>query len=322
MLAELLERRTVTVEHREAVVLRRQRPLAHGVHGDVDRHRGAAKLLLTVVLGQRRLEGPRLPRSEPDDAVDDCRDHLLAIQLQIPLLAVAAGEHLVAAPHHQRAADDVTCLGGAVDVGELGVAPPRLLDRLVDALVGDLGGLHRHPQRQVVAKVDLRLDGDRGGELQRLVALELAEIELRVADRLHSGLIDGAPVQIGDEVIDGLVADGLPADRTLDHRGRRLAGAEPGNADAPRQTAQRRLDGGLDLVGGRLDLEGNLRGGLALERDGHSGSVGHLSAHVSGLGRARTETSNSDGSPHGILSPARLPIPPSAPGRSNRPAPV
>src|ERR1700722_13920669 len=31
--------------------------------------------------------------------------------------------------------------------------------------------------------------------------------------------------------------------------------------------------------------------------------------------------SNSDGSPHGILSPARLPIPPSAPGRSNRPAP-
>ena len=301
VLAKVLERRTVAVEHGERVVLRRQGALADGVHGDVDRDRGAAELLLAVVLGQGGLEGARLPRRQPDDAVDDRRDHQLAIQLQLALLAVAAGEHLVAAPHHQGAADDVTGLGGSVDVDKLGVTPARLLDRLVDALLGDLGGLHRDPQRQVVAQVHLGLHGDRGRELERLVALELAEIELRVADRLHAGLVDGAAVELGDEVIDGLVADGLPADRTLDHRGRRLAGAEPGDADAPRQTAERRLDGGLDLVRGGLDLEGDLRGGLALERDGHdaSRSVGHLGTHVSGLGRARTETRTRTGHPTG-----------------------
>src|SRR5580693_2716347 len=37
------------------------------------------------------------------------------------------------------------------------------------------------------------------------------------------------------------------------------------------------------------------------------------------VGPCADRDSNSDGSPHGILSPARLPIPPSAPGRSNRP---
>ena len=88
VLAEILERRTMPVEHGERIVLRRQRPLADGVHRDVDGDRGAAELLLPVVLRERGLEGSRLPRREPDDAIDDGRDHQLAIELQLALLAI------------------------------------------------------------------------------------------------------------------------------------------------------------------------------------------------------------------------------------------
>src|ERR1019366_5250235 len=94
---------------------------------------------------------------------------------------------------------------------------PRLVDGMVDALLSDLRRLHRDTERQVVAQVDLGLDGHRGGEFQRLVALPLAQIEVRVADGLDAGLVDGAPVELGHEVIDGLVPDGLPADGALDH---------------------------------------------------------------------------------------------------------
>ena len=238
VLAKVLERRTVTVEHGERVVLGGQGPLADRVHGDVDGHRGATQLLLAVVLGQRRLEGARLPGRQPDDAIDDRRDHQLAIQLQLAFLAVTAGEHLVAPTHHERAADDVAGLGGSIDVRELRVTPARLLDRLVDALLGDLGRLHRDAQREVVAQVHLGLHGDRGGELQRLVALELAEVELGIADRLDAGLVDGAAVELGDEVVDGLVPDRLPADRALDHRGRApCRGGSRGSEPAPRAGA-------------------------------------------------------------------------------------
>ncbi len=188
------------------------------------------------------------------------------------------------------------------------MAPARLLNRLVDKLVGDLGGLHRHAQRQVVAQVDLGLDRHRRRELQGLCALELAKIQLGIADRFHACLIDGAPVEIGNEVIDRLVPDGLPPDRALDHRGGRLPGTEPGDAYAPGQALERCLYGSLDLVGGCLHLQGDLGRGLAFERDGHSGSlylalgccVSHLGTHVSGGGRrARTETRTRTGHPTG-----------------------
>ncbi len=218
VLAHVLQGGTVLIQHREGVVLGRQVALAHRVHGDVDGHGRAAELLLAVVLGQGGLEGARLPCGEADDTVDDRRDHQLPVQLELALLAILPGEHLIAAAHHQRTADHVTGLGGAVDVDELRVPAPRLLDRLVDVLLGDLGGLHRNSKVQVIAQVNLRLHGHGRRELEWLVALQLAEIELRVADGLDASLVDGTTVELGDEVVDGLVPDGLPADGTLNHR--------------------------------------------------------------------------------------------------------
>ena len=218
VLAHVLQGGTVLIQHREGVVLGRQVALAHRVHGDVDGHGRAAELLLAVVLGQGGLEGARLPCGEADDTVDDRRDHQLPVQLELALLAILPGEHLIAAAHHQRTADHVTGLGGAVDVDQLRVPAPRLLDRLVDALLGDLGGLHRNAKVQVIAQVNLRLHGHGRRELEWLVALQLAEIELRVADGLDASLVDGTTVELGDEVVDGLVPDGLPADGTLNHR--------------------------------------------------------------------------------------------------------
>src|ERR1019366_7763240 len=63
--------------------------------------------------------------------------------------------------------------------------------------------------------------------------------------------------------------------------------AESRDADPAGETAQGCLDGCLDLVGGGLHLEGNLRPGLALEGDGHSRSVGHLGTHIAGVGAVR-----------------------------------
>ena len=245
------------------------------------------------------------PGRQADDAVDDRRDHQLPVQLELAFLAILPGEHLVSAAHHQGAADHVAGLGCAVDVDHLRVPAARLLDRLVDAFLGDLGALHRNAKGQVLAQVHLGLHGHGRRELERLVALELAEIEFRVTDGLHAGLVDGATVEFGDEVVDGLVPDGLPADGTLHHRGRRLARTESGDPDAPGEAAQRSLDGCLHLVRSCLNLEGNLRGGLALERDGHwtwalLWSVGHLGTHVSGWAmrgpRLRTRTGRPTGS--------------------------
>ncbi len=72
-------------------------------------------------------------------------------------------------------------------------------------------------------------------------------------------------------MVDGLVADGLPADGALDHCGGRLAGAEPRDADTAGKPPQRRLDRGINLGRGGLDLQGDLRRRLALERDSHTG---------------------------------------------------
>ena len=125
----------MAVEHREAVVLRWQFALADGVHADVDGDRGAAKLLLTVVLRQHGLEGAGLPGGQPDDPVDDRGDDLLTVQLEVALDVVPAGQDLIAAAHDQDAFDDVSCLRRTVDLHELGVLRRAACDRLVDVLL-------------------------------------------------------------------------------------------------------------------------------------------------------------------------------------------
>ena len=151
--AQLVERVAVLVERRQGVVERRQDALAHRAHRHVDVDGRAAQLLTAEVLGEGELERPLRARLEPDERVGEPGKQALAVDVEVAILLFLAAEHLVAAAHHQGAAQHVTRLRGPLDVAQLAVAPAQLLDHLLDLLVGDLGGGHLDAQAAVVAEL-------------------------------------------------------------------------------------------------------------------------------------------------------------------------
>ena len=78
---------------------------------------------------------------------------------------------------------------GALDVDEGGEPLAQRLDLLLDVVVGDLDVVDLRLEAVVVGHRDLGPDVDLGGELQRLVVLELGDLDLRLRQRLEGVLL-------------------------------------------------------------------------------------------------------------------------------------
>ena len=79
--------------------------------------------------------------------------------------------------------DEVAVGGGALDVVEGAEALAQRLDLLVDVVVGDLDVVDGRPRGRCSRAGRSRADVDLGGELERLVVLELGDLDLRLGER-------------------------------------------------------------------------------------------------------------------------------------------
>ena len=102
---------------------------------------------------------------------------------------------------------------------------------------------------------------------------QLAEVELRLADRDDRGGVDRGRVPGADRVAHRLVEHGLAADALDDDRRRRLAGAEAGHAHVAAERARGLRDALLDLLGGHLGLDAHARLGQLGDGCGDGGAA-------------------------------------------------
>ena len=107
---------------------------------------------------------------------------------------------------------------------------------------------------------------------------QVAEVELRVADRVDPGGVDRVDVPAAERPADGLVEDGLAADALDDDRRRDLALAEAGHPQVAADGARGPLDGALDLLGRDLRLDAHAR--LGQLGDGRLHGGGHRGATI------------------------------------------
>ena len=123
---------------------------------------------------------------------------------------------------------------GAVGRLKLGEALAETIDQLVDLLVGHLGrGLLdlRSPCSRLRCQLQARPHLDRGGEDQRLVVLDLLELDLGVADRREVLLADGVAEVRGHGARQELLEHDVAADLGVDDLLRDLALAEARDLD-------------------------------------------------------------------------------------------
>src|SRR5438309_7039708 len=159
---------------------------------------------------------------------------------------------------------EIAELHRTLDGMQLGVAVAQPLDRLVDVVVADLRLRPRHLDVLVILERDFRLDRHRRREFHRLAAIELLHLDARHVDRVEPGFVERRVVGGRKDQVKGLLAQRGPADLALDHRSRRLARPEAGDANPRRQPAVRLVDRPRNLV--RVDLNGedDLRARLTL----------------------------------------------------------
>ena len=270
--AHRLERLPAAVALSQGVVERRELPLADGEYVGVRLHGHPPQLLLLVVGGKGEGELPLLSGGEPDEGVDQPGDETLTIQLQVALLS--SREHLLAAPHHQGAAQHVTGLSRTAHLGQLGEAPTDLLQSSVHVRVADLGVGPFDAQSAVVGEVDHGADGELGGELHGLAALDRPEGDRGITHRVEVLLVDGTRVELRDELLGRGVAQRLPADGTLDEPGGRLARPEPRDVEPGSQLPAGHPECPVQLFGRGLDGEFDDPARLALDKDGQFGACG------------------------------------------------
>ncbi len=140
-------------------------------------------------------------------------------------------------------------------------------------------------QRLEVGQLDLGPDVDLGGEDQFLAVLDLGDLDVGLAERAHLGGRDGLAVAAGQRVVDDLLEHRAAADAGLEKLGRRLAGAEAGQADLLGQLLVGPVEVGLQLGEGHLHVDANP--GRAQLLDGALHGCAPRVVLVDGLGRLR-----------------------------------
>ncbi len=172
----------------------------------------------------------------------------------------------------------------------------QLLHRGVHLVRGRGNGGALHAQAGVVAQPHRGPDRHRGPEDERLL---LNDVQPRLVYRLDLVLVQGLVVGFGDEHVQRLVHQPLPAQVALQHLARGLALAKAGELGALRQATVGPFQGALHLVRFDLDLEDDLTIGGAFGGNPHALDY---STHVPSGGRNYSTRSSSHMSRRGMPS--------------------
>ncbi len=149
----------------------------------------------------------------------------------------------------------VAVLGRALGGLEAGEALAQVVQVLLDVLVGDLGVVDGDAERGEVGELELRPDFDLGRERELLAVVELRDLDVRLAEGEHVGLLHGLAVELGQRVVHRLGQHRAAADPHVDDARRNLARAEPGDARLLRHLFVSLVEARLELLEGNLDAQ-------------------------------------------------------------------
>ncbi len=173
-----------------------------------------------------------------------------------PVLGVERADRLAVAGGLEVERDVVAGGCRALDVDERAVALQLGVDRLLHLVVG------RRRVGQLDAQAAVAGDGDLGAHLTRGVEGDRAllgaarHLDLGRRDEVDVVLAHGLGQVLGDGVLQCLLAGGADADAGLEHPARRLAGAEPREADLTGDLLERLVDVAVEL--GLVDRDRHL----------------------------------------------------------------
>ena len=262
VLLELLDGVELAGELGEVVVVLGELLLLHLVDGDVD----VDLLADQLTAHEGALEVGGLAGGQTGDGLVEAVEHAALADLVAHPDSLGAVDVLAVLGGLQVDDHEVTVGGGPLDVLEGAEALTHRLDLLLDVGVGELDVVDLGLDALVVGQRDLGLDVDLGGELQRLVVLELGDLDLGLRERLERVLLEGFEVHLREDVVDRLGEHRTAADLLVDHLGRDLAAAEAGDIDLLGDLLVRRVEARLELLEGHLD--GQLGPGRAQRLDG------------------------------------------------------
>ena len=218
---------------------------------DVEHH-GLAGQLGGVVLGEGDVDVLLLAGLHADELLLEAGDEAAGADLQIEVLALAAIEGHAVVKALEIDVGGVALLDGALHGHETAVAVGHFLQAGVDIGGHDLDlGLGRF-QTLILAQLHLGVHGH--GTLEHHAVLGAGlQLHLGIAHHVQLLLLHSGLVGIGQDNIDSFLVEHLRAVHLLDDLAGGFAHTEAGYVDLTAHLQIRLVDGGLELLGARLD---------------------------------------------------------------------
>ena len=242
--------------------------LLHLAHrdGDVD------LLADQVAADELGLEGLVLAGRHADQRLVEALDHLAAADLVGHRAHLGALDDLAVLHGLEIEDDEVAVGGGPLDVAQGGEALAQRVALLGDVVIGELEVLDLGLDALVLGQRDLGAHVDLDGELERLVVLDLGDLDLGLGHRLQRVLLHRLGVLLRQHLVDRLVQHGSTTDLTVDHHRRHLAATEARDVDLLGDLLVGRVEARLELVERNLDGELGPGGAQGLDGALHRGS--------------------------------------------------
>ena len=215
-------------------------------------HHGLAGQLGGVVLREGDVDVLLLAGLHADKLLLEAGHEAAGADLQIEILALAAVEGHAVVEALEVDVGGIALLDGALHGHQTAVAVSHLLQTCVDVGSGHLdlrlGGL----QPLVLAQLHLGIHGHGALEHHAVLGAGL-QLHLGIAHRLQTLFLHSGLVGIGQDDIHSLLIEDLCAVHLLDDLAGGLADTEAGYVDLTAHLQIRLVDGGLELLGARLD---------------------------------------------------------------------
>ena len=217
---------------------------------------GLAGQLRRVVLGEGDVDILLLAGLHADQLVLEAGDKAAGADLQIKVLTLAAIECLAIIKALKIDIRGVALLHGAVHGDQTAVAVRHLFQPSVHIGSSHLDLRLRRLQALVLAQLHLGIHGHGALEYHAVLGAGL-QLHLGITHHFQLLLLHGRLVGVGQDDIDSLLVEDLSAVHLLDDLAGGLADTEAGYVDLTAHLQIRLIDGGLELLGARLDGQSN-----------------------------------------------------------------
>ena len=215
-------------------------------------HHGLARQLRGVVLRERDVDILLLAGLHADELILEAGDEAAGTDLQIEVLALAAVEGHAVVEALEVDVGGVALLHGALHGHQTAVAVGHLLQAGGHIGSGHLDLRLGRLKSLILAQLHLGIHGH--GALEHHAVLGAAlQLHLGITHDVQLLLLYGVLIGVRQEDIDGFLIEHFRAVHLLDDLAGSLAHTEAGYVDLTAHLQIRLVDGGLELLGARLD---------------------------------------------------------------------